>query len=88
MTPDELLHLTVDIKSMNHAVISVNGYKILKSYNETIAVISPKGTIGLGPKWKYSRTTSKHRNEFLQETATDTQEKLIDGEYILLEGSE
>jgi len=33
--------------------------------------------------WNYSRTTSKYRNQFLNETTKETQAKIDSGEYIL-----
>ena len=33
--------------------------------------------------WNYSKTTSKYRNQFLNETTKETQAKIDSGEYIL-----
>lgn len=33
--------------------------------------------------WDYSKTTSKYRNKFLDETTKETQAKIKSGEYIL-----
>ena len=34
-------------------------------------------------KWNYSTTTSKYRNQFLDETTKETKRKIKSGEYIL-----
>jgi len=33
--------------------------------------------------WNYSKTTSKYRNKFLNETTKETQAKIDSGEYVL-----
>jgi len=33
--------------------------------------------------WNYSRTTSKYRNQFLNETTEETKKKIKSGEYLL-----
>ncbi len=35
--------------------------------------------------WKYSKTTSKYRNMFLNEDTTETQKKIDSGEYMLVD---
>jgi len=34
-------------------------------------------------KWDYSRTTGKHRNQFLDENTAETRKKIASGEYLL-----
>ena len=68
-----------------------NGNEIFQSYNSIIAKKSLRamdtGTedrIELDQKyWDYSKTTSKYRNRFLDETTKETQAKIKSGEYIL-----
>ena len=55
-----------------------------QSYESMIARITPEGRIFLDTKyWDYSVTTSKYRNQFLNETKKETQAKINSGEYIL-----
>ena len=57
--------------------------KTFQSYNSTICEVS-QGKIWLDETyWNYSKTTSKYRNIFLNETTKETQKKLDSGEYIL-----
>lgn len=35
--------------------------------------------------WNYSRTTSKYRSEFLNESTSETKAKIASGEYILMD---
>lgn len=60
-----------------------------QSYDSTIAiksfdVLSDRWYITLDATyWNYSKTTSKYRNEFLNETTKETQKKIDNGEYFL-----
>lgn len=85
LTVEELLDLEVEVINANHSIIDVKGYSVLVSYRSVIAVISPRGKVGLGPDWKYSPTTSKHRNRFLNSTTAQTQADLDCGEIELLQ---
>ena len=69
-----------------------NGFnvEIFQSYSSTIAkrvtdqIDSDIVHITLDPTyWDYSVTTSKYRNQFLNETKKETQKKIDSGEYIL-----
>jgi hypothetical protein len=54
-----------------------------QSYNSIIALRSNSGDIYLDYLWNYSKTTSKYRNQFLNETTAETRAKLLSGEYTL-----
>ncbi len=69
----------------NHIKLSIAGFTALYSYNSLIVVIEPSGQILLGGDWKFSKTTSKFRSQFLNESTADTEAKLASGEYKLLE---
>ena len=69
----------------NHVVLSIDDYVALYSYNSLIVVIKPSGQVLLGVDWKYSKTTSKFRSQFLGEPTATTEAKLASGEYRLLE---
>ena len=68
-----------------------NGNEIFQSYDSIIAKKS-LWAMGTGTEdrieldqnyWDYSKTTSKYRNKFLDETTKETQAKIKSGEYIL-----
>ena len=62
--------------------------KVFQSYSSTIAIIragqafSKHVTLDK-EKWNYSRTTSKYRNIFLNESTKETEAKIKSGEYEL-----
>ena len=60
-------------------------YCIFQSYNSTIVLKNYKTeSTWLDKKyWNYSKTTSKYRNQFLNETTKETQAKIDSGEYVL-----
>ena len=61
-----------------------NVVKVFQSYSTTIAKIHNGKRIVLDKeKWNYSRTTSKYRNIFLNETTRETEAKIASGEYEL-----
>ena len=61
--------------------------KTFQSYESIIVVIREtiidKQTLLDTKYWNYSKTTSKNRNLFLNETTAQTQAKIDNGEYIL-----
>ena len=61
--------------------------KWFQSYDSTIAYIdSYSGRVELDHKyWNYSVTTSKYRNQFLNESTQETQAKINSGEYKLVD---
>jgi hypothetical protein len=68
----------------NQIVIVDNGNHIFQSYNSIIAKIE-NGKVYLDSYyWNYSRTTSKYRNKFLNESTLETENKIKTGEYILM----
>lgn len=64
-----------------------NGYKYFQSYDSLIVKIEDDGVMSITYLdeiyWNYSKTTSKYRNIFLNETTKETQEKITNGEYHL-----
>ena len=67
----------------NQIVITTREGRYFQSYNSTIVFINDRGKVTLGKNWKYSSTTSKYRNLFLNETTKETEAKLKSGAYIL-----
>ena len=68
----------------NQFVIWTDEGKYFQSYRVIIAFIDNNGKVFLDKDyWDYSRTTSKYRNIFLNETIKDTKKKIKSGEYIL-----
>jgi hypothetical protein len=71
----------------NQFIITTEEGEYFQSYRSIIAFI-PKDNSGIildASKWDYSRTTSKYRNDFLNETTKETEEKIKTGEYKLLD---
>ena len=62
-------------------------YSIFQSYDSSIVLKNhDTGKIFLDEKyWNYSVTTSKYRNQFLNETTKETQAKINSGEYKLVD---
>ena len=56
------------------------GIEYFQSYDSNI-VKREKDKITLGRNWKYSKTTSKYRSMYLEESTKETQAKLDSGEY-------
>jgi len=57
--------------------------KMFQSYNSNIAFITDGYVLLDKNFWNYSRTTSKYRNIFLNETTKETLKKIESKEYIL-----
>ena len=58
----------------------------MQSYNSMIAVKTCDGKIELDlHKWDYSRTTGKYRNHFLGESKKETEKKIKEGIYELVD---
>jgi len=56
-----------------------------QSYKSIIAKKFPSGEVILDSYyWNYSRTTSKYRNQFLRESTKETEQKIKDGIYKLV----
>ena len=62
----------------------IDGNKTYFQSYRSIIVKIENGQIMLDPVyWNYSRTTSKHRSTFLNESTKETQRKIKEGVYIL-----
>ena len=62
-------------------------YEIFQSYDSSIALKNlVTDSVFLDEKyWNYSVTTSKYRNQFLNESTKETQAKIDSGEYKLVD---
>jgi hypothetical protein len=76
----------------NQFIITDNGCEVFQSYNSIIAKRFSGRDGKLEPAiwldreyWDYSRTTSKYRNQFLDETTKETKRKIADGTYKLVD---
>ena len=66
-------------------LIADNGDEFFQSY-DSIIVKKSNGKIYLDETyWNYSKATSKYRNQFLRETTKDTQAKINNGTYELID---
>jgi hypothetical protein len=76
--------LITQLANKNQFVINAdNGDLIFQSYDSIICKKS-KGKVYLDENfWNYSKTTSNHRNIFLNEKTKETENKIKSGEYIL-----
>ena len=60
------------------------GNVFFQSYSSIIVKRDKAGKVTLDQGyWDYSRTTSKYRNQFLNETTSETKAKIASGEYAL-----
>ncbi len=67
----------------NQFIIYTSEGEYFQSYDSIIA-FNDNGEITLDENtWNYSRTTSKYRNEFLDETTAETRAKIESGKYEL-----
>ena len=72
-------------KIANQFEIRANDGLYFQSYNSVIAVIRNDGKIELDEHyWDYSQTTGKYRNLFLNETKKETEAKIKQGVYKLV----
>lgn len=58
--------------------------EVFQSYDSIIVVMHDGKTYLDSNHWDYSRTTSKYRNDFLNETKKETLAKINSGEYKLV----
>ena len=58
-----------------------NGIEVFQSYNSIICVKADGETYLDYDRWNYSRTTSRYRNQFLNETTVETVKKIGLGQY-------
>lgn len=75
---------TIECPSPNCYIIYFENGRILQSYNSLISIVL-NGKTYLSNKYRFSSTTGKHRNIFLNESLKETEDKLKNGEYTLLE---
>ena len=69
----------------NQFVIAINSVgTYFQSYNSIIAVKTPEGIKLDENTWDYSKTTGKYRNKFLNETKRETEQKIKQGLYKLV----
>jgi hypothetical protein len=61
-----------------------NGEMYFQSYNSIIVKIVRGKTYLDATYWDYSKTTGKYRNQFLGETRKETEAKIKDGTYQLV----
>jgi len=77
-------NININMLTNNSLILSINSIgTFLISYNSVIAGKTPNGIILDKQYWDYSKTTGKHRNEFLGETKPKTQKKIDNGDYKL-----
>ena len=78
------MEISVQPQGNNCFYIHTNKGTFLQSYNSIIAFVPNIGKTQLDARfWKYSKTTGKHRNEFLGEGIAETRAKIKSKEYIL-----
>jgi len=66
-------------------IINTNDGEYFQSYNSIIAHRSNDWGIFLDEKyWDYSKTTGKYRNKFLNETKKETEKRIKNGDYKLV----
>ena len=68
----------------NQVIIYTENSVLFQSYNSTICKIENGKTFLDENFWDYSKTTGKYRNIFLGETKQETEKKIKQGTYILL----
>ena len=62
-----------------------NGIEVFQSYNSIICVKANGETYLDENRWNYSRTTSRYRNQFLNESTVDTVKKIGLGKYAMVD---
>jgi hypothetical protein len=67
----------------NQFIIEDDKATYFQSYRSIIVKIENGQTILDPVYWNYSRTTSKHRSTFLNESTKETERKIKEGVYIL-----
>ena len=70
----------------NQFIITLqNGIEVFQSYNSIICVKANNETYLDQNRWNYSRTTSRYRNQFLNETTVETVKKIGFGNYTMVD---
>ena len=67
----------------NQFIIEDGNTKYFQSYKSIIVKIEDNKTYLDPVYWNYSRTTSRHRSTFLNESTKETERKIKEGVYIL-----
>ena len=62
-----------------------NGIEVFQSYNSIICVKANNEIYLDQNRWNYSKTTSRYRNQFLNETTVDTVKKIGLGKYAMVD---
>jgi len=62
-----------------------NGIEVFQSYNSIICVKANNEIYLDYDRWNYSRTTSRYRNQFLNETTVETVKKIGLGQYAMVD---
>jgi hypothetical protein len=76
--------MKVEQLAPNQFIIRTEEKAVFQSYNSIIAEWHRNGTVILDQHfWNYSKTTSKYRNMFLNETTLETRKKIENGTYKL-----
>jgi hypothetical protein len=77
--------LNIEQLANNQIIITDDkGNKIFSSYNTVIGIRAKDNKVTLDSKfWNYSKTTSKYRNIFLNETTKETIKKIESKQYTL-----
>jgi len=75
--------IKINTITINQTVITHSGGRTLFSYDTPIVTVTPSNNVIAHPAWAYSRTTSKYRAQFLNETTAETRAKLVNGTYIM-----
>ena len=87
-TPEEALNLPwvakVNAGLNQYEIRTKDGSRTFQSYKHRIVYQAPDGKTYLDKiHWNFSKTTSKYRRLFLNETTQETETKIKNGEYIL-----
>lgn len=78
--------VNITLRGDNYCEVAINGVgTICFSYDVKICAKTPAGVLLDNTYWNYSKTTSKHRNLFLDEKLEDTKKKIKNGEYKLID---
>ena len=86
--PNQYIISDVEIayKSKTGEIIRPPKGRLFRSYKTNIAFIGYDGSVFLDDEcWNYSVTTSKYRNIFLNETKKETERKIKEGVYKLVD---
>lgn len=66
----------------NQSIIRFENGSLFQSYHSLICVKIGSSELYFTEDWNYSRTTSKYRNKFTQESTQETRSKLESGQHL------